>query len=140
MARSSAVAVVMLLFAGAQVARAADGDFEAVPAVGTASTSVPARFCYVFAQENQREVFLRNSDPLVRAKLRVSLGREWLFVYADMGGGSSTLRWQSLVGIRVGQRAHLLAGWRGMTYYLSPGGDFNSLDIDGPFIGAQRAW
>jgi len=116
--------------------------------VDTSLSSLPGRFCCVFdgdplsdrARRTQREVFLRNSDSLVRAKVRLSLGREWLFVYADMGTGNSPLRWQGLVGIRVGQETHLLGGWRRMTYDLSPGGEFDALDVDGPFIGVQRAW
>jgi len=111
---------------------------------------LPARFRYAFGTDpllasdrapgTQREVFLRSSDSLVRAKVRVRLGKEWLFAYADMAAGSSPLRWQGLVAIRVGRDAHLLGGWRRVTYDLSPGGEFDSLDFDGPFIGAQRAW
>jgi len=92
------------------------------------------------ARETQREVFLRNSDPLLRAKLRVTQDREWLFVYADMGAVDSPLRWQGMVGIRVGKDVRLLGGWRRITYYFSPGREFDSLDFDGPFIGAQRTW
>lgn len=92
------------------------------------------------SSRNDSEVLLRNSDALVRAKLRLTLGKEWLFVYGDMGPWGSTLRWQGLVGIRVGHGANLVGGWRHVTYYLSPGRDFNSLDSEGPFLGAQRAW
>jgi len=86
----------------------------------------------------EREVLLRNSDPLARA--RVTLGKEWLFVYADVGTPDSTLGWQALVGIRVGQDARLLGGWRHTTYFFSPGKDFDALDFEGPFLGAQRSW
>ena len=126
--RWSAAALAVLLCAGAHVTRAADDVSD-----------LPARFRYVF-DDHAREVFLRNSQPLIRAKLRMNPGREWLFVYADMGGGNSPVRWQGLVGIRVGQDAHLLGGWRRVTYDFSPGGEFDALDFDGPFIGAQRAW
>ena len=68
------------------------------------------------------------------------LGRERLFVYADMGAADSPLRYQGLLGIRVGQDAHLLGGWRRITYYFSPGRDFDSLDFGGPFLAVQRAW
>jgi hypothetical protein len=138
-ARWYAAALGALLCAGAHTTQAADGDFagdlSAVP-----PTLRTVNFASDRARATEHEVFLRNPDPLVRAKLRMNLGKEWLFVYADMGAGSSSLRWQGLVGIRVGQDAHLLGGWRRITYYLSPGGEFDSLDFDGPFIGAQRAW
>jgi len=158
MSRFFAVAIGTFLFAGAHATRAADGDFARAPLYGpvrsspvdTSLSDLPARFRYAFASDplpagdrargTQREVFLRSSDSLVRAKVRMSLGREWLSVYADMGGGNSPLRWQGLVAIRVGQDAHLLGGWRRVTYDLSPGGEFDSLDFDGPFIGAQRTW
>jgi len=153
MARSSAAALGMLLCAGIHTAQAADGNFGSPSLsspVDTSLSDLPARFRYVLdsdsllagdrARETEREVFLRNPDSLVRAKVRVRLGREWLFVYADMSAGSSTLRWQGLVGIRVGQDAHLLGGWRRITYYFNPGGEFDALDVDGPFIGAQRVW
>jgi len=86
----------------------------------------------------EREVLLRDSDPLARA--RMTLGREWLFVYADVGTPDSTLGWQALLGIRVGQDARLLGGWRHTTYFFSPGKDFDALDFEGPFLGAQRSW
>ena len=119
--------------------------------VDTSLPDLPARFHYVFgsdlplasdrARASERDVLLRSPDhPLVRAKVRVTLGKEWLFAYADMGAADSALRWQGLVGIRVGQDAHLLGGWRHITYYFSPGSEFDSLDFDGPFLGAQRAW
>ena len=88
------------------------------------------------ARRNEREVLLRSSDASVRAKLRVTLGKEWLFVYGDMGPAGSALRYQGLVGIRLGHGANLLGGWRRVTYYYSP----NSLDFEGPFLSAQRSW
>jgi hypothetical protein len=116
----------------------------------TSLSDLPASFHYVLgsdlpiagdrARDSWREVLLRNSDPLVRAKVRLNLGKEWLFMYADMGATDSALRWQGLVGIRVGQDARLLGGWRHVTYYLSPGSEFDSLDFDGPFLAAQRTW
>ena len=88
------------------------------------------------ARGNERELLLRNLDSSVRAKLRLTLGKEWLFVYGDMGPAGSALRYQGLVGIRLGRGANLLGGWRRVTYYYSP----NSLDFEGPFLSAQRAW
>jgi hypothetical protein len=92
------------------------------------------------APQNESEVPLRNSAPVLRARVRVPLGQERLFVYADMGAADSPLRYQGLLGIRVGQDAHLLGGWRRITYYFSPGRDFDALDFDGPFLALQRAW
>jgi hypothetical protein len=116
----------------------------------TSQPDPPARFHHDFgsgflsggdgARGDRREVLLRDSGALVRAKLRLTLGKEWLFVYGDMGPADSTLGWQGLVGIRIGHGANLVGGWRHVTYYFSPGRDFDSLDSDGPFLGAQRAW
>jgi len=93
------------------------------------------------ARQLEREVLLRNPDALVRAKARVTLGKEWLgFVYADMGAADSALRWQGLVGIRVGHGVDLLGGWRHINYYFSPGRGIDSLDFDGPFLAVTRAW
>jgi hypothetical protein len=93
------------------------------------------------ARQGEREGVLRNSDAFVRAKARLTLGREWFgFVYADMGAADSALRWQGLAGIRGGHGVDLLGGWRHVTYHFSPGRGFDSLDFDGPFLGAMLAW
>jgi len=93
------------------------------------------------ARQSEREVLLRNSNALVRAKLRLPMGQESPgFVYADMGAADSALRWQGLVGIGVGYGVNVLGGWRHVTYYFSPGRGFDSLEFDGPFFGATRAW
>ena len=86
-------------------------------------------------------VLLRNSDALVRTKVRLPLGKKWLgFVYADMGAADSELRWQSLAGIRAGHGFDLLGGWRHVTYHFSPGMGLDSLAFNGPFVGATLAW
>jgi hypothetical protein len=86
-------------------------------------------------------VLLRNSDALVRATVRMNLGREWLgFVYADMGATDSAVRWQGLAGIHGGRGLDVLGGWRRVTYRFSPGAGLDSLDFDGPFLGATFAW
>jgi hypothetical protein len=93
------------------------------------------------ARQRDLEVLLRNSDALVRATVRMNLGREWLgFVYADMGATDSTVRWQGLAGIHGGSGLDVLGGWRRVTYHFSPGGGLDSLDFDGPFLGATFAW
>lgn len=93
------------------------------------------------ARQGEREVLVRNSDAFVRAKVRLSLGKEWLgFVYADMGAADSALKWQALAGMPCGQGVDLLGGWRHVTYHFSPGQGFDSLDFNGPFLGATLAW
>ena len=93
------------------------------------------------ARQGEREVLLRNSDALVRAKVGLTLGQESLgFVYADMGAADSALRWQGLAGIRGGHGVNLLGGWRHVTYHFSPGKGVDSLDFAGPFLGATLAW
>jgi hypothetical protein len=93
------------------------------------------------ARQGEREVLVRNSDAFVRAKVRLTLGKEWLgFVYADIGAADSALKWQGLAGIPCGHGVDLLGGWRHVTYHFSPGQGFDSLDFNGPFLGATLAW
>jgi hypothetical protein len=86
-------------------------------------------------------VLLRNSDALVRAKVRLPLGREWVgYVYADLGAVDSSFRWQGMAGIRASHGVDLIGGWRRVTYHFSPGMGCDSLDFNGPFLGATLAW
>jgi hypothetical protein len=92
-------------------------------------------------QQRDLEVLLRNSDALVRATVRMNLGSEWLgFVYADMGATDSAVRWQGLAGIHGGRGLDVLGGWRRVTYRFNRGANLDSLDFDGPFLGATFAW
>ena len=93
------------------------------------------------ATQGEPEVPLRNSDAFVRAKVRLTLGKNWLgFVYADVGAAGSALKWQGLAGIRSGRGVDLFGGWRHITYHFSPGMGFDSLDFKGPFFGGTLAW
>ncbi len=93
------------------------------------------------AQQGEREILLTNSDALVRATVRLSLGKGWpVLVYADMGAVDSALKWQSLAAIRTGRSVDVLGGWRHVTYHFSPGKGLDSLDFDGPFLGATLVW
>lgn len=93
------------------------------------------------ARQEQSEVLLKNSNAFVRAKIPVTLGREWRgFVYVDVGAADSALRWQGLVGIRGGHGVDVLGGWRHVTYHFNAGSGFDSLDFDGPFLGATLTW
>jgi hypothetical protein len=93
------------------------------------------------AHQGEREVLLRNSDAFVRANVRMNLGNKWLgFVYADVGAADSALKWQGLAGIRSGHGVDLFGGWRRVTYHFSPGNGLDSLDFDGPVLGATLAW
>jgi hypothetical protein len=119
--------------------------------VDASLSDVLARLHYAFGSEPrlssdrerqaEREVLLRNSDAIVRAKVRLTVGRDWPgFLYADMGTADSALRWQGLAGISSGHGVDLLGGWRHVTYHFSPGRGFDSLEFNGPFIGVTRAW
>jgi len=91
--------------------------------------------------QGEREVLLRNSDALIRARVRLTLGKEQLgFVYADMGARDSALKWQGLAGIRGGHGVDLLGGWRHVTYRFSPSIGFDLVDFNGPYLGATLAW
>jgi hypothetical protein len=117
---------------------------------GAAHPAVLARLHHVFgdlalssdrATQGEPEVLLRNSDAFVRAKVRLTLGKNWLgFVYADVGAADSAVRWQGLAGIRSSHGVALLGGWRQITYHFSPGMGFDSLDFKGPFFGGTLAW
>jgi hypothetical protein len=93
------------------------------------------------ASQAGTEVLLKNSDAVVHAKVRLTLSNRWSgFVYADMGAVDSSLKWQGMAGIRAGHGVNLLGGWRHVTYHFSPGMGFDSLDFNGPFLGATLAW
>jgi hypothetical protein len=123
----------------------------ASPPVDASSSDLVARLHHAFGSDlgpstdrthqGEREVLLRNSDALIRARVRLTLGKEQLgFVYADMGARDSALKWQGLAGIRGGHGVDLLGGWRHVTYRFSPGIGFDSLDFNGPYLGATLAW
>lgn len=86
------------------------------------------------------ELLLRNADALVRGKVGLPLGQWRGFLYADMGAVDSALRWQGLAGIRGGKGFGVFGGWRRVTYHFSPGMGFDSLDFNGPVLGATFAW
>jgi len=165
--RVSAAALGILLCASAYATASAGADsadalsaFRHGPVAGSApslSASVDAsvsdllaRLHYAFsdprlpgerARQGEGEVLLRNSDAFVRATLPLTLGKAWLgFVYADMGAADSALRWQGLAGIHGGHGVDLLGGWRHVTYHFSLGRGFDSLDFNGPFLGATLVW
>lgn len=126
-------------------------DERALAVDKTVQTAVLARLHHSFASDldlssdrvsqGDPAVLLRNSDALVRTKVRLTLGRKWLgFVYVDMGAVDSELRWQGLAGIRGGNGFDLLGGWRHVTYHFSPGMGLDSLAFNGPFVGATLAW
>jgi hypothetical protein len=130
------------------VGGAANGSSAALDA---SQSDLKARLHYVFGSDAalgtdrtlqaEREVLLRNSDAFVRAKLRVTVVKDWRgFVYADMGATDSALKWQGLAGVRDGHGLELLGGWRHVTYHFSPGMGLDSLDFAGPFLGATLAW
>jgi len=119
--------------------------------VDTSPSDLLARLHYAFvgaiapsnelSRQGESDVLLRNSDAFARAKVRLTFGKEWpAFVYADLGAVDSTLRWQGLAGIHGGHGVDLLGGWRHVTYHFSPGRGFDSLDFNGPFLGATLAW
>jgi hypothetical protein len=125
------------------------------PGFGTAAdaslSDLMARLHYAFggdlrlsinrAQPDERAILLKNSDAFVRTKVPLTVGRDWHgFLYADMGAADSALKWQSVAGIRAGHGVDLLGGWRHVTYRFSPGMGFDSLDFNGPFLGATLAW
>ena len=119
--------------------------------VAASSSDLLARLHYVFGGDfgvlgqrgrpADREVLFRNSDAFARANVGLNPGKEWAgFIYADFGALDSALRWQGLVGIRSGRGVDLLGGWRRVTYRFTPGTGVESLDFNGPFLGATFTW
>ena len=158
----TAAALGMLLSASALATHAAAVDFADVLPASTATPQALAaqyrslagtpgidprldeplsHFLARLPEQRDLQLLLRNSDALVRATVRLNLGREWLgFVYADMGATDSAVRWQGLAGVHGGRGLDVLGGWRRVTYRFSPGAGLDSLDFDGPFLGATFAW
>jgi len=88
-----------------------------------------------------RAVLFGNADAFVRTKMPLALGNEQrAFVYADMGAMDSALKWQGLAGVHAREDVDLVGGWRHVTYHFNPGNGFDSLDFNGPFLGATLAW
>src|SRR6516225_9127092 len=153
----TAAALGMLLSASALATHAAAVDFADVLPASTATPQALAaqyrslagtpgidarldeplsHFLARLPEQRDLQLLLRNSDALVRATVRMNLGREWLgFVYADMGATDSAVRWQGLAGVHGGRGLDVLGGWRRVTYRFSPGAGLDSLDFDGPFLG-----
>lgn len=140
---------------GAVPAWQTDGFAGSAPGLGARVDAHPsevvARLHYAFARDlglssdrarqDEDELVLRNSDAFLQAKVRLTLSKEWRgFVYADIGAADSALRWQSLAGIHAGLGVDLLGGWRHVTYHFSPGRGLDSLEFNGPFLGAALAW
>jgi hypothetical protein len=136
---------------GASVPSQRTVNFNEIRGAQVVQRAVLTRLHYTFgsdlglssdrANQSDSEVLVRNSDAFVRAKVRLTLGRKWHgFVYADMGAADSALRWQGMAGISGGHGVALLGGWRHVTYHFSPGMGLDSLDFNGPFLGATLTW
>ena len=127
-----ALLVVTLLGAGAQV-RAA-GDFTAT---GLDASKTDYRVTGIRGRD---DVLLTNADAAVGARLWLTAGSTSpAFVYADVGATNSAVRWQGFAGIHGGHGIDLVGGWRRVTYHYEPGSGFDSLDFNGPFLGATLA-
>lgn len=134
-----------------EIPRPKDGLVHSGSEGEAAQPTILARLHYAFgsdlrlssdrASQGGSEVLLKNSDAFVRAKVRLTLGQKWLgFAYADMGAADSSLRWQGMAGIRGANGVDVLGGWRHVTYHFLPGMGFDSLDFNGPFLGATLTW
>jgi hypothetical protein len=88
-----------------------------------------------------REAEASGSDlaPLVGARVRVPLGKDWgLSLYGDTGGfASSDIKWQLLGTVQwdIGRHWRAIAGWRHMdVHHERDDQDFN-LALSGPLLG-----
>ena len=88
-----------------------------------------------------RSSSLKNSDAFIRTKVQLTQSKEWRgFLYADIGAADSEFKWQGLAGVHGRRGVDLLGGWRHVTYHFTPGRGFDSLEFDGPYLGAALAW
>lgn len=113
---------------------------------------MPAQFAYAFntdfgpfrgaARQGGRATALRNWDGVLGAKTQFPLRRNWQGIgYADIGTGDSALTLQALAGFgRSARRVGLFAGWRHVSYRFRDSAKIDTLDFDGPFLGATRVW
>jgi len=119
--------------------------------IDASASDLLARLHYAFSRDpgvssdrgyqDDGEVSLKNSDAFIRTKVQLAQSREWRgFVYADIGATDSEVRWQGLAGVHGRLGVDLLGGWRHVTYRFSPGRGLDSLDFNGPFLGAAMAW
>lgn len=126
--------VVALLGASAHVCGAS--DVTTAPPVS--SLSVPDKDHRLAGIHSRDEVLLRNADAIVGGRLWLTRGSAApAFVYADLGATNSALRWQGLAGVHGSHGVDLVGGWRRVTYHYTPGLGVDSLDFDGPFLGAM---
>jgi hypothetical protein len=92
------------------------------------------------AHESEHEIMLRNADAAVSTKFWLPSGsKRPAFLYVDVGATDSSLRWQGLAGVHGSHGIDLLGGWRHVTYHYTPGFGLDSLEFDGPFLGATLA-
>jgi len=84
-----------------------------------------------------------NVDAIAGVKGRFNFGADgrWFVpYYLDAGTGDSDLTWQAATGIGYAMRhGEVFATWRHLDYDLSDG-MVQSLDFDGPAIGASYRW
>jgi hypothetical protein len=115
----------------------AAGDGLVPPVSGLSVSEQDQRLAGIRGRD---DVLLRNADAVVGARLWLRPGSgSSAFVYADVGATNSAVRWQGLAGIHGGHGIDLVGGWRRVTYHYAPGAGFDSLDFDGPFLGATLA-
>ena len=131
--------LVVALFGASVHVRAASevttaGIWPASPA-GLSSSDEDRRLAGIRRRD---EVLLSNADAIVGARWWLTPGSATpAFVYADVGATNSALRWQGFAGIHGGHGIDLVGGWRRVTYHYAPGLGVDSLDFDGPFLGAM---
>lgn len=87
---------------------------------------------------------LSNWDGLVGVKGRFALGgaQQWFLpYYLDIGTGQSDLTWQGMAGVGYSfSWGEVIAAWRYLDYDMQSGEALESLDFNGPAIGAAFHW
>ncbi len=131
---------VVALLGGSLNAAAAEATAALPDQSHSHVSSLDLRLPGIRERESDHEILLRNTDALVGARLWLTPGKKQpAFVYVDVGATDSSLRWQGLAGVHGSHGIDLLGGWRHVTYHNAPGSGFDSIDFDGPFLGATLA-
>ncbi len=85
-----------------------------------------------------------NIDGIVGLKGRVAIGKDlkWFVpYYGDIGTGNSQLTWQAMAGL--GYAFHwgeIIGGWRYLDYQFKSDSKIDSMNMNGPMLGAAFRW
>jgi hypothetical protein len=96
------------------------------------------------ARQGSNEQSINNWDGIIGLKGRLNFGaaREWFIpYYVDVGTGASHFTWQGMAGLGYAFRwGEVIAVWRYLAYDFNSGKAIESLNFNGPALGAAFRW